>query len=267
MTAKKQVLGILVVLVVLINATVGYGYIFDDAVIEYWSTDGSASPSNEAILVIDFNANKSFAFGYRWNGTAYNWDAVDAICDQNDPGKLHVDSGYHDIFGHYINDYSYPGATKRAGDGWSLYSSDNGKNWDSSWLGTDSLTLLDGGWHGWSYGSWVETPPGSQNWVHSPAPTTPITMLLPGDINNSNYIDDDDLSIMLTNWNTWEPGLAAGNIDGVGYIDDDDLSILLTNWNAGTPPGLTGQATPEPATLGILGMGALVGLYRKRSAR
>ena len=76
-------------------------------------------------------------------------------------------------------------------------------------------------------------------------------------VRNDGRVDDNDLSILLTNWGTGTDW-AHGNFKGSGVVDDNDLSMLLSNWTGSA-------AVPEPAILGVL---ALVGLaiLRKRAA-
>jgi hypothetical protein len=98
---------------------------------------------------------------------------------------------------------------------------------------------------------------------HTGARFAPISVL-PGDANSDSVVDDRDLSILLANWTgvygsgaTWE----MGDFDGSGAVAPADLSLLLANWTR-----LAGQAVPEPLALGVLTVGALMGLpHRRRS--
>ena len=80
-----------------------------------------------------------------------------------------------------------------------------------------------------------------------------------GDADRDGRVDDDDLSLLLSNWNQ-PAGWTAGNFSGDDTVDDDDLSLLLSNWTGNPAP-----AVPEPATLAILALG-VVGMLRRRRA-
>jgi len=87
---------------------------------------------------------------------------------------------------------------------------------------------------------------------------------LPGDANDNGFVDDDDLAILLSNWEqdagtitTWALGDFTGNTD----VDDDDLAVLLGNWT-GPSPG--GAAVPEPVSAVLLLIGAPLVARRRR---
>ena len=88
----------------------------------------------------------------------------------------------------------------------------------------------------------------------------PFTGCGPGDTDVDGDVDDDDLSLLLANWTgvvgegkVW----GTGDFDGNGAVSDVDLSLLLANW--------TGcGAVPEPTTVGVLTIGAVGLLLRRR---
>ena len=89
--------------------------------------------------------------------------------------------------------------------------------------------------------------------------------IIEGDLNGDGFVGVDDLNIVLVNWNqNVTPGdKGAGDPTGEGFVGVDDLNIVLVNWNNGTPPP-GGAAVPEPASLGLLTIGGLACLRRRR---
>jgi len=85
------------------------------------------------------------------------------------------------------------------------------------------------------------------------------TPLLPGDANRDGSVDDDDLSLLLANWGQ-DTDWGHGEFNEVAPVNDDDLSLLLANWT-GSPDSI---GIPEPTTVGLLAVGAMVMLRRRR---
>ncbi|MCH8043125.1 MAG: PEP-CTERM sorting domain-containing protein [Planctomycetes bacterium] len=97
---------------------------------------------------------------------------------------------------------------------------------------------------------------------------------LPSDLNNNGFVDFEDLTILLANWNK-DVGAADGNLVEplVSVVNFADLTVLLADWTgpgpAGSPEAALGsEAVPEPSTL-LLGVIATLGLsfYRRRRRR
>jgi len=99
-----------------------------------------------------------------------------------------------------------------------------------------------------------------------------------GDLNLDGIVDDNDLGTLLGPYDSTQAvpgnGYASGDLNFDGVIDDNDLGALLGLYNSDGWPanGLQtlsahfGQfgAVPEPASLGLVGLGALALLTRKR---
>ena len=93
--------------------------------------------------------------------------------------------------------------------------------------------------------------------------------ILPGDTNLDRVVDAADYITLKTNLGltgveaTWAKGNVTGAVGVDGTVDWDDLQVLMANFGKtlGEAP-----ATPEPATLGLLAIGALALLRRRRRA-
>ena len=98
---------------------------------------------------------------------------------------------------------------------------------------------------------------------------------LPSDLNDNGFVDFEDLTILLANWNkdvTADDGNLVEPLTTV--VNFADLTVLLADWTgpgpAGSPEAVLGhEAVPEPSTL-VLALLATVGLSvcrRRRCAR
>ena len=92
-----------------------------------------------------------------------------------------------------------------------------------------------------------------------------------GDFNLDGFVNGTDLALMKTAFGHPDQNYADGNANCDAFVNGTDLAILKTNFGFIAPPtggsaGLaTGGGVPEPMTIGLLSLGALAMLRRKRS--
>jgi hypothetical protein len=91
-------------------------------------------------------------------------------------------------------------------------------------------------------------------------------LLLPGvpDANGDEVVDAADYIILKQNFGMPGAVWADGDFDMSGTVDWDDLQILMAEFGTRSVGGA--PAVPEPATLGLLAIGALAVLRRRRRA-
>ena len=94
-----------------------------------------------------------------------------------------------------------------------------------------------------------------------------------GDADCDGDVDINDLSALACNWGeTVGQQWLDGNFDHDGDVDVNDLAALAGNWGYGTEGGMSlddamgSTGIPEPASLALLGLGAMALLRRRRSA-
>jgi hypothetical protein len=92
-----------------------------------------------------------------------------------------------------------------------------------------------------------------------------------GDADDDQDVDEADMAVLLAQFGSPHSTTRAiddnADFNGDGYVDMADFVILRANWGEGTPaPGATDlpDTTPEPATMSLLAIGALVALRRRR---
>ena len=87
-----------------------------------------------------------------------------------------------------------------------------------------------------------------------------------GDADTDGDVDATDLATLGTNWDptgttkTW----ADGDFDGNGNVDASDLAMLGMNWDPTGAGAGAAYLVPEPATLGLLLVGGLALLRRRK---
>jgi fibronectin-binding autotransporter adhesin len=90
-----------------------------------------------------------------------------------------------------------------------------------------------------------------------------VKPFLPGDTNEDGVVDAIDYIALKTHFGMTEGAtLAQGDLDENGTVDWADLQILMDNFGTRSIGGA--PAIPEPATLGLLAIGALAILRRRR---
>ena len=103
--------------------------------------------------------------------------------------------------------------------------------------------------------------------------SSPIARSTPADLNYDCFVEFEDLTILLANWDK-QVGPELGNLVAPGdtLVNFEDLTVLLADWTgpkpAGSPEAALSEAVPEPSTL-LLALLATLGFsfYRRRRRR
>ena len=91
------------------------------------------------------------------------------------------------------------------------------------------------------------------------APLVPTSV----DITGDGIVGGADMIRLITNWGLTGATFSQGDVDGSGTIGAGDYNMIMTWWGYGVPPEPPSDV-PEPATLGLVLLGSLVSLYRRR---
>jgi len=85
--------------------------------------------------------------------------------------------------------------------------------------------------------------------------------LAPGDVDGDGDVDADDFGVVAYHNQVGGFSRDQGDLNDDGWVDIADFGILAFNFGAGPP---VSAAVPEPASLALLGLGALAVLRRRR---
>ncbi|MEM8783146.1 MAG: dockerin type I domain-containing protein [Planctomycetota bacterium] len=85
-----------------------------------------------------------------------------------------------------------------------------------------------------------------------------------GDYDDSGSVEQGDLNLVLNNWGQDAPFDPNGDPFDTSIVDQEELNRVLNNWGSSSSPSLAGQIVPEPTAVGLLSLGGLCGLRRRR---
>lgn len=156
--ASKDWVSLVFILIIAAGASGAITY--EGIEIEYWA--GDEQGSNEATIVVDFGF-ESYAFGYKWDGVASGWDAMNALNSVPMEDKLEVTATDWGAMGVMVDDIAYLDAPKfDYGDlvfaGWGYYDSPDGENWSVYPESCSFRELTNGGWDSWVWSEFSFEP-------------------------------------------------------------------------------------------------------------
>ena len=135
--------------------------------VEYWAGEGA----NEAVLVLDFAPGRSYAFGYRWDGT--NETGAGMLQTLSDAGDLEIDAiDFGPPTGLFVTGLHYKYNSMPTGSyptNWlSYFTATDPSAWTDSWVGVSGRVLTSGDWDGFSIQRSADWPP---MWPPTSSPT------------------------------------------------------------------------------------------------
>ncbi len=196
-----------------------------------------------------------------------SWDGMHSFRDDGDPGngdELQVvfeNYGVDMVFNGHTHDYErgllngvYYVITGGGGCGLDVWARD-----------FEHITVYESLWH---YSmididdnelSFIAITEGGNSGVPDGTVIDSFSIIKPlrGDLNESGFVGQDDLDIVLGEWGQDVTPGAQADPSGDGFIGQDDLDIVLGYWGQSTQP------VPEPATMFLLCLGATAMLQKK----
>ncbi len=153
---------------VLAQASVLYDHGGTDVMVEDFVGVSLNESANTSICVVDFGVD-SYAFAYRWNGSATAAEMMLALAGETDLYMESTDWG--GALGLGVDLLAYDG-NSAVSDWWNTWlgywGSSDGVTWTPQNLGVSGTPLINGDWHGWSVEDDVVT------YVATYPPVTPV---------------------------------------------------------------------------------------------
>lgn len=203
------------------------------------------------------------------NGTlsiSGGWIKVHTLLRVRETGKLQITGGQLDITGGAaIFDYSAESPHEQLLS--LIASAFNNGNWDG--VGITSSHAADMPWTGIGIAEAAALGLSSFEGQAVDATTVLLRYTWLGDANLDRIVDISDLAALAANFNG-AGGWTEGDFNYDGVIDAMDLALLAFNWQAGNfnealmSLGISGADVPEPASGGLLALGAFVLSQRRR---